>query len=187
MSLMVFLTGVSLSMDAFSVAVTDGLCLGKIRFKDALKIGLFFGIFQGIMPLIGYFSGLLFADLIKNIDHWIAFFILGIIGFNMIREAIEKIKNPEECCFRTFKYKELFFQAIATSIDALAVGITFAALKVNIFSAASVICVITFLISFFGVYLGNTIGKFLREKAEIFGGSVLILIGIKILIEHLFF
>ncbi len=181
----IILTGISLAMDAFSVSVTDGLCMGKVRFKDALKIGLFFGIAQGIMPTIGYFAGLLLADFIKTIDHWIAFFILGIIGFNMIIEAIKKIKSPEEENCKILGTRELFLQAIATSIDALAVGVTFAALDTNIFLASSVICLITLIISFFGVYIGKKIGMFLREKAEIFGGSILILIGLKILIEHL--
>lgn len=182
----IFLTGISLAMDAFSVSITNGICLGKVKVKDALKIGLFFGIAQGVMPTIGYFAGLLFADLIRNIDHWIAFIILGAIGLNMIIEAIKKIRNPEDECCKIIKNKELFLQAIATSIDALAVGVTFAALDINIFLAASAICLITFVISFFGVYIGKKIGTFLREKAEIFGGAILILIGLKILIEHLF-
>ncbi len=187
MSLTLILIGIGLAMDAFSVSISDGLCLGKVKIKDALKIGLFFGIAQGIMPTIGYFAGIFFSSLIESIDHWIAFIILFIIGAKMIKEAVEKIKNPQECCFKTIKTKELFFQAIATSIDALAVGVSFAALKINIFFAASVICLITLGLSFAGVFIGKTLGKVLREKAEIFGGVVLILIGFKILVEHLFF
>ncbi len=187
MSLTLILIGIGLAMDAFSVSISDGLCIGKVKIKDALKIGLFFGIAQGIMPAIGYFAGILFSDLIKNVDHWIAFVILFIIGARMIKEAVEKINNPQECCFKTLKTNELFVQAIATSIDALAVGVSFAALKINIFFAASVICLITLVLSFAGVFIGKTLGKILREKAEIFGGAVLILIGAKILVEHLFF
>ena len=187
MTLTLFLIGIGLAMDAFSVSISNGLCIGKVHIKDALKIGLFFGIAQGIMPAIGYFAGILFSDLIKSIDHWISFVILLIIGGKMIKEAVEKIKNPEECLFKTLKIKELFFQAIATSIDALAVGVSFAALRINIFFAASVICLITLVLSFAGVFIGKKLGKILREKAEIFGGVVLILIGVKILVEHLFF
>ncbi len=183
----VFLTGISLAMDAFSVSVTDGICIKKAGIKDALKIGAFFGIAQGVMPLIGYFAGIIFADFIRKIDHWIAFVLLFLIGFNMIKEAISKIKNPETECEKDICTRILFFQAIATSIDALAVGVTFAALDINIYFAASVICVITFLISFCGVFIGKRIGNVLCEKAEIFGGTILIIIGIKILVEHLFF
>ncbi len=187
MYLTVLFSGLSLAMDAFSVSITNGMCLKKIKFSDALKVGLFFGIAQGIMPLIGYYAGIIFSELIKSVDHWIAFVILSLIGFNMIKEAISAIKNPEECECKNLTVKELFFQAVATSIDALAMGVTFAALGINIINAAVVICVITLVLSFTGVYIGKTVGKFLREKAEIFGGSVLIIIGLKILIEHLFF
>ncbi len=183
----VILAGISLAMDAFSVSVSNGMCMEKVKFKNALKIGLFFGVAQGIMPTIGFFAGILLENLIKSIDHWIAFFILSYIGFSMIREARKKIKNPEKNECKIITTKELFMQAVATSIDALAVGITFTALKnINIFISAALICVITLVLSIIGVYIGKTVGKILRERAEIFGGAVLIIIGIKILIEHLF-
>lgn len=178
-----FLTGIGLSMDAFSVAISDGICLGKAKLKDALKIALFFGLAQGIMPAIGYFAGSLFEDYIKAIDHWIAFFILLVIGFNMIRESFSK--EEEEAC-KILTIKELFIQAIATSIDALAVGVSFIASdNFNIFEAASIICLTTFAFSFAGVFIGKSIGKILKDKAGIVGGAVLIFIGTKILLEHL--
>ena len=188
--IMVIITGISLAMDAFSVSVSNGLCIKNVRFKDALKVGLFFGIAQGVMPAIGFFVGTYFRNLnfIEYIDHWIAFAILSFIGINMIREACNEIKNPEENECKKLTFKELFTQAVATSIDALAVGISFATLgNINIYFSAVTICVITFILSFFGVYIGKSVGKFLKEKAEIIGGSVLIFIVIKILVEHLFF
>ena len=181
------LTALSLAMDAFSVSISNGLCMKKATFKEALKIGLFFGIAQGVMPVIGYMGGSLFAKFIESVDHWIAFVILSFIGIKMISEAIEKMKKPESCPTEKLTTKDLFFQAIATSIDALAVGVGFAALKINIIFAASFIALITFALSFFGVFIGKKVGKSFKEKAEIFGGIILIGIGIKILIEHLFF
>ena len=180
---MYFLTGIGLSMDAFSVAISDGICLGKAKIKDAIKIALFFGFAQGIMPTIGYFAGSLFEDYIKAIDHWLAFFILFVIGINMIRECFSE--EEEQAC-KILTTKELFIQAIATSIDALAVGISFIAEKnLNIFVAASIICSTTFVFSFVGVFIGKSIGKILRDKAGIVGGIVLMFIGAKILFEHL--
>lgn len=181
------LIGIGLSMDAFSVAVSDGLCIGNVRVRDSFKIAAFFGIAQGVMPLIGYFAGISFSGFVEKIDHWIAFFILFFIGIKMIKEAVEKIKKPEKCSFFTLTLKNLFVQAVATSIDALAVGISFAALDTNIVFASSVICATTFLISFTGVFIGKKVGGIFKEKAEILGGSVLVLIGVKILLEHLFF
>ena len=184
--LLYFLTGIGLSMDAFSVAISNGICLGKAKIKDAFLIALFFGVFQGVMPAIGYFAGTFFEKQIKAVDHWLAFVILLLIGLNMIRESISE-KEEDECknC-KTLIIKELFFQAIATSIDALAVGISFIASKnINIFAAASVIAATTFCFSFVGVFIGKSIGRFLRDKAVIMGGVVLIFIGLKILFEHL--
>ena len=184
--LTVVMAGISLAMDSFSVSISNGLCISKVKFKDALKIGLFFGVAQGVMPTIGFFAGILLEDFIKSVDHWIAFFILSYIGFNMIREAIKKMKSNEKDECKLITTKELFVQAVATSIDALAVGITFTALEnINIFLSAIIICVITLFLCIIGVYIGKTVGKILREKAEIFGGAVLIIIGIKILIEHI--
>ncbi len=187
MYITLLIIGIGLSMDAFSVAITNGLCIGHATKKDALKIAAFFGIAQGIMPLAGYFAGLAFSAFVERVDHWIAFVILSIIGIKMIIEAVEKIKKPEECTFCALSTRELFFQAVATSIDALAVGISFAALEFNIFTASAVIAATTFFISFVGVFIGKKVGNIFKEKAEIFGGAVLVLIGIKILIEHLFF
>ena len=180
---MYFLTGIGLSMDAFSVAISDGICLGKAKIRDAFKIALFFGLAQGIMPTIGYFAGTFFESYIKAVDHWLAFLILLAIGLNMIRESISA-KEEQSCKILTIK--ELFIQAFATSIDALAVGISFIANEnFNIFVAASIICATTFVFSFVGVFIGKSIGKFLKDKAGIIGGIVLIFIGAKILVEHL--
>ena len=178
-----FLTGIGLSMDAFSVSISNGICLGKAKVKDALKIGLFFGLAQGIMPTIGYFMGTFFEGYIKAVDHWLAFVILLAIGLNMIRESVSS--KEEECC-KQLTLKELFIQAFATSIDALAVGISFIANEnFNIYLAASIIAATTFVFSFCGVFIGKSIGKILKDKAGIVGGAVLIFIGCKILIEHL--
>ena len=182
------LTGLSLSMDAFSVSISNGLCMKKASVKDAVKIGLFFGIAQGIMPLIGYVFGNFFQKFIESVDHWIAFVILFFIGLKMISEAVEKIKkNDKEVC-EILTTKKLFIQAIATSIDALAVGISFVAMKeIKILNAVSIIALITFLMCFVGVFIGKKVGNTFKEKAEILGGLILIGIGTKILIEHLFF
>ncbi len=187
MNIMLFLIGLGLAMDAFSVAVSNGTCVEDAKLSGALKVGLFFGIAQGIMPIIGYFAGQLFASFIESVDHWIAFVILTIIGIKMISECLEKMKTPTSCKFKHLSLKELFFQAIATSIDALAVGVGFAALAANIWSSAFIIFLITFILSFLGFFIGKKVGKIFREKAELLGGGILILIGAKILIEHLFF
>lgn len=176
-----FLIAVGLSMDAFAVSVCKGLSKGKIRFADALLAGIYFGGFQMLMPLIGYFLGSRFENLITSIDHWVVFVLLGIIGINMIKEAREET----ECMNCSFAPKEMFPLAVATSIDALAVGVSFAFLKVEIIPAVSFIGVITLLLSTVGVYIGSIFGEKYRAKAEIFGGVVLILMGAKILLEHL--
>ena len=183
----VLLIGVGLSMDAFAVAICKGLQMQKINCRFSAIIALFFGGFQALMPLIGWVLGRQFQRYIVQIDHWIAFLLLSIIGINMIRESREQ---EEECCKEDLKkmdYKELFMLAIATSIDALAVGVTFAFLKVNIVSSITIIGITTFLISFIGVSIGNVFGMKFKGKAEFFGGAVLILIGLKILLEHLGF
>lgn len=176
-----------LAMDAFSVAVTNGMLIKDLKFKNALKIGAFFGVFQGIMPCIGYALGMSFIKYIEQFDHWIAFVLLAIIGMNMIFEAFrgdgekKEEKNP-------LSFKVLLMLAIATSIDALAVGISLASVgDVSIWISATIIGVITFVLSVAGVYIGRKSGDLFGNKAVIAGGIVLIGIGAKILIEHLFF
>lgn len=178
-----FLIGTGLSMDAFSVSITNGMNMKRVEFKDAFKIALFYGIFQFIMPVIGFFAAEIFKSYIEAVDHWVAFLLLAFIGIKMIIEAFDK-KEEEE---KNLSIKVLTLQAIATSIDALAVGISFAALNTPIWSSSFIIGMTTFVLCFGAVYIGKTVGKFLAEKAEIFGGIILLGIGIKILAEHLFF
>ncbi len=185
--LTLFLIAVGLSMDAFAVSVSDGMCYPGMPKSRAIAIAGAFGLFQGIMPVAGYFAGSAFADLISGFDHWIALILLAVIGGNMIREAIQDIRNPEEQVCRVFTWKLLLAQAMATSIDALAVGISFAMLSANIYWAAGFIAVVTFTLSLIGVVAGKRFGGLLRQKAEIAGGIILILIGLKIFIEHTFF
>lgn len=177
----VFLVAVGLSMDAFAVAVCKGLKMPKINIKQTALIALFFGGFQGLMPLIGYFLGKQFEEYIVSVDHWITFVLLGIIGGKMIFESFKK-DEEDEC---GFSIKELFVLAIATSIDALAVGITFAFLKVNIVISVTLIGITTFILSAIGVFIGHKFGEKYKSKAEFAGGLILILIGLKILLEHL--
>ena len=169
-------------MDAFAVAICKGLSMSKMNWKKASIIGLYFGGFQALMPLVGYLLGINFQEKITSIDHWIAFLLLGIIGINMIKEAISKDSEKQN---DSIKFKDMLILAVATSIDALAVGITFAFLKVNILLAISLIGIITFIISVFGVKIGNLFGDKYEKKAEFAGGIILILLGIKILLEHL--
>ncbi|MEG2405805.1 MAG: manganese efflux pump MntP family protein [Clostridiales bacterium] len=180
--LQLILISVGLAMDAFAVSVCKGLSMDKIRPKNALIIGAYFGLFQGGMPIIGYFLGVQFQDKITAIDHWIAFVLLVLIGANMIREAMSKedVKPNDSVDFKT-----MIVLAVATSIDALAIGVTFAFLQVNIITAASLIAIVTFIISLLGVKIGNVFGTKYKSKAEFVGGLILILLGTKILIEHL--
>ena len=180
-----FLIGVGLSMDAFAVAVCKGLCMKRFRKDHAFVIALFFGSFQGLMPLLGWFLGSRFASYIQEFDHWIAFFLLLWIGGNMIRESRETGDECAACGLERLNYKELLMMAIATSIDALAVGITFAFLSVKILPAVSLIGVTTLVLSFVGVAVGNYFGSKYKSKAELMGGLILIAIGTKILLEHL--
>lgn len=173
---------VGLAMDAFAVSICKGLAMREKVLKKGIIVGLWFGGFQALMPTIGFFLGTQFKDQITSIDHWIAFVLLGLIGINMIKEALS---NEEEQADDSIAVKEMFMLAVATSIDALAVGITFAFLNVNIVSAASIIGVCTFLISFAGVKIGNIFGTKYKSKAELAGGIILILLGFKILFEHL--
>lgn len=179
-----FILAVGLSMDAFAVSVCKGLSVPKMKLKHALTCGVYFGGFQGLMPLIGYLLGSQFEEMIVSIDHWIAFVLLGIIGFNMIKESREQ---DEENLNSSFAVKEMVTLAIATSIDALAVGVTFAFLRVDIFWAVTFIALVTFTLSSIGVKVGNVFGMRYKSKAELAGGLILILMGIKILIEHLGF
>ena len=179
-----FLIAVGLSMDAFAVSVCKGLAMPKCTFKKAAIVGLWFGGFQVLMPAIGYILGAQFQEAIASIDHWIAFVLLALIGGNMIHEALD---NDEEEADASLDVKTMFLLAVATSIDALAIGITFAFLKVNIIPAVCFIGIVTFIISFAGVKIGNVFGARYKNKAEIVGGVILILLGLKILLEHLGF
>lgn len=179
-----FLIAVGLSMDAFAVSVCKGLAMPKCTFKKAAIVGLWFGGFQALMPAIGYVLGAQFQEAIASIDHWIAFVLLALIGGNMIHEALD---NDEEEADASLDVKPMFLLAVATSIDALAIGITFAFLKVNIIPAVCFIGIVTFIISFAGVKIGNVFGARYKNKAEIVGGIILILLGLKILLEHLGF
>lgn len=177
-----FLLAVGLSMDAFAVSVCKGLAMRRITIQKASIVGLWFGGFQALMPLVGYFLGVQFQDKITAIDHWIAFILLGIIGINMVREALSgDCENTSD----SLDVKTMFVLAVATSIDALAVGITFAFLQVEIIPAVSFIGVTTFILSAAGVKIGNVFGTKYKAKAELAGGVILILLGIKILLEHL--
>lgn len=183
MDLLTLLTlAVGLAMDAFAVSICKGLAMREKVLKKGIIVGLWFGGFQALMPTIGFFLGTQFKDQITSIDHWIAFVLLGLIGINMVKEALS---NDEEQADDSIAVKEMFMLAVATSIDALAVGITFAFLNVHIVSAASMIGLCTFLISFAGVKIGNIFGTKYKSKAELAGGIILILLGFKILFEHL--
>lgn len=174
-----FILAVGLSMDAFAVSVCKGLSLGKIKPKHMCIAGAWFGGFQALMPLIGYFLGSFFAEMIEKYDHWVAFVLLAIIGGNMIKESFCKDEKVDS----SMDLKSMLLLAIATSIDALAVGVTFAFLQVQIVPAVSFIGVITFIFSAVGVKIGSLFGTKYKSKAELFGGIVLVLIGIKILLE----
>lgn len=177
-----FILAVGLSMDAFAVSVCKGLAMPKISLKKIFIVGAWFGGFQALMPALGYFLGIQFQDKITAIDHWIAFVLLGIIGINMIREACSKECERES---DSLDIRTMFLLAVATSIDALAVGITFAFLKVHIGAAVTFIGITTFVISAAGVKIGNVFGTKYKSKAELAGGIILILLGVKILLEHL--
>lgn len=177
-----FLIAVGLSMDAFAVAVCKGLSMKRIDKKYTLLIALFFGGFQALMPLLGFFLGSQFSFYIERIDHWVVFLLLALIGGNMIKESHEA---AEEETYRGIDYKELLLLAVATSIDALAVGITFAFLRVEIVPAVLLIGCTTFGLSLIGVVVGNLFGARYKSRAELTGGIILILIGTKILLEHL--
>ncbi|MBQ2836398.1 MAG: manganese efflux pump [Clostridia bacterium] len=178
----IILIAIGLAMDAFAVSICKGLSMKKMSWKKALIVGLYFGIFQGVMPVIGYLLGTSFESLVTKIDHWIAFGLLVFIGANMLKEAFG---NDSENYNDNVDFKSMVVLAIATSIDALAIGITFAFLQVNITLAPLLIGIITFIICIIGVKIGNKFGDKYERKAETVGGLILILMGIKILLEHL--
>ena len=183
----IFLLGVGLSMDAFAVAICKGLAMKKVNKKQMILIALFFGGFQALMPLIGWFVGSTFAKKIAAFDHWIAFVLLALIGGNMVIDAIKEWNQEDkvEIIDPPIDFKELTLLAIATSIDALACGVTFSFYEnFNIIKAISIIGVTTFVISAGGVYVGNIFGDKYKAKAQLVGGIILIFLGIKILLEH---
>ncbi|MDD4565606.1 MAG: manganese efflux pump MntP family protein [Eubacteriales bacterium] len=176
-----FAIAFGLSMDAFAAAVCKGLCLRKMQYGYALAIGLFFGGFQALMPFIGYTLGAQFKDLLTPVDHWIIFALICMIGINMILESQKEGKE----IYEKFSLKNITALSLATSIDAFAVGITFSFLQADILRSIAVIGLVTFVLSFFGVVIGNMFGVRFKAKAEIAGGIILIIIGTKILLEHL--
>lgn len=183
----IFMIAVGLSMDAFAVSLARAMTIKKQDLlRYALILGLSFGFFQGFMPFIGWWAGSYFQEFIVSIDHWIAFILLALIGGNMIKEAFQNEDEEEEERKTSLTLKTILILSIATSIDAFAVGISFAFLQVNILSAVLLIGITTFVICFIGVFIGNRLGNLLGKYAEILGGGILILIGLKILIEHLF-
>ena len=175
-----FIIAVGLSMDAFAVSICKGLSVEKLQRKHSLTAGLYFGGFQAAMPFIGYCLGSSFQSLVERIDHWIAFFLLVLIGANMIRESRKESEEMDD----SFSVKTMVPLAVATSIDALAVGVSFAFLKVQIIPAVCFIGIITFILSAVGVRIGNVFGLRYKSKAELAGGLVLVLMGIKILLQH---
>jgi len=173
---------IGVSMDAFAVSICKGLSVRKIRPKHAVLTAVWFGGFQALMPLAGFFLGVSFADFVSSVDHWIAFILLGIIGANMIKDSFDK---DESCSLDPdFSFKTMLAMAVATSIDAFAIGVTFAFLKVNIWYAVLFIGITTALFSAAGVYLGNLFGCRYKSKAEFAGGFILLVMGLKILLDH---
>ena len=183
MSLLVLLgTAIGLSMDAFAVAICKGVAIKKLRLRDCAIVGAWFGGFQAMMPLIGYLLGVQFKSQIEVFDHWVAFVLLSLIGLNMIKSAFSKDEDGTDA---SLSPRKMVVLAIATSIDALAIGVTFAILNVNIWLAITLIGICTFLLSAIGVKIGNVFGEKYKSKAEIIGGIILIILGTKILIEHI--
>ena len=179
------LIGVGLAMDAFAVSICKGLAMRRMNYKKAIIIAAFFGVFQALMPALGYVLGTTFANKIAAIDHWIAFILLALIGANMIKEALSS--DDDECQDDSLRLGDLIMLSIATSIDALAVGITFAFFNVSLLLSVSMIGIITFIICVIGVKVGNVFGEKYKSKAELAGGLILIVMSAKILIDHLFF
>jgi len=181
----ILLLAVGVSMDAFAVSIGKGLTARRASWREALTVGLWFGGFQALMPVIGYYLGISFADFVTKIDHWIAFGLLLLIGGNMIREALQK--GEEKPADASFSFRTMLVLAIATSIDALALGISFAFLGTDLWSSIGIIGLTTFAFSAVGLLIGKKVGSRFHAGAEILGGVILIGIGIKILVEHLWF
>ncbi len=182
---MILLLAFGLSMDAFAVSMTNGMCYRIPVWRNALSSGLAFGLAQGLMPLLGYLLGMSFSDFVQRVDHWMAFLLLGFIGARMLHQANKERKCPETNHPRSFSYKTLFVQAVATSIDALAIGVGLGALKTNLYLTVGTIAAITFLCCVIGVFMGRKFGQLFKDKAEFLGGAILILIGVKIFVEHM--
>lgn len=186
-TLTLFFLALGLSMDAFAVSISNGMCYRGFGRKQAFAASFSFGLFQMLMPIIGYFAGRTFSNAIRSADHWIALILLGIIGGKMVFDGIQELRHPEACsASQSFTWKILLLQAFATSIDALAVGISFAVMQVNIVTASAFIGIITFSLCIIGSLLGSRFGLLLGKKAEICGGLILVAIGLKIFIEHMF-
>lgn len=181
----IFLLAVGVSMDAFAVSIGKGLSAKRVSWREALTVGLWFGGFQALMPVIGYYLGISFADLVTKIDHWIAFGLLLLIGGNMIRDALKG--EDDKPVDSSFAFQTMLVLAIATSIDALAVGISFAFLGTDLWRSILIIGLTTFVFSAVGLLIGKKVGSRFHAGAEILGGVILIAIGLKILVEHLFF
>lgn len=182
MDIMTLFIALGLAMDSFSVAIANGLATKTFITTKALKISAFFGFFQAIMPLIGWYAGVYILELISGFDHWVAFFLLTVVGLRMIYESIRKESDK---FVSSLSIKMLLMLSIATSIDALAVGLSLSLLKVSVIIPAIVTGVVTFSLSFFGVYLGSRFGRILKNRVEFLGGLILVAIGVKILLEHL--
>lgn len=183
---MLFFLALGLSMDAFAVSISNAMCYKNMNSRQATLNAACFGIFQGLMPVVGYFAGRVFEGFITAIDHWVALILLGIIGGKMLVEGIKALREPDSCPQgNVFTTKTMLVQAVATSIDALAVGISLAALEVNIWSSAGLIALLTFVVCLFGALLGKKFGMILGDWAEILGGGILVFIGIKIFVEHM--
>ena len=178
----ILLIGIGLAMDAFAVSICKGLSMKKMNWKNAIIIALYFGVFQALMPLIGYFLGMTFESIVTTFDHWVAFALLTLIGGGMIKESFD---SEDEKKNDRVDFKTMVVLAIATSIDALAVGISLAALDRPIVESAAIIGVVTFVISIIGVYIGKFFGNRYKKRAELTGGIILVLIGVKILCEHM--
>ena len=180
----IILIGFGLAMDAFAVSITLGLSVGKIKTKELIIPGIYFGFFQALMPAIGFFIGIYFVYIISNFEHWITFILLGFIGGKMIKDSLSLEKEEKDINKNVFRFMNMLFLAIATSLDALAVGVTLAFYKVNIIMAAMIIGLITFFTSICGVKIGNIFGIKFKSRAEFIGGTVLVLLGLKFVIEH---
>jgi putative Mn2+ efflux pump MntP len=180
----IVLIAFGLSMDAFAVSITLGLSVKEPKIKETMIPGIYFGFFQALMPTIGFFAGFYFTNIVENFEHWIAFILLSLIGGKMIKDSLSKETEENDENENVFKFTKMIILAIATSIDALAVGLTLAIYKVNILMAAIIIGVITFFVSICGVKIGNIFGIKFKSKAEFVGGAILILLGLKFLVEH---